>query len=200
MPWGAATNPDPHLKVVLVYEDFQMGIHGKELLELIARQTGGQAVRLTVRHFDFFHSAELTRTVTRRAEEADVIIVAPRDPNRLRPEVRGWLDRWPRQRKPGVGALVALFAPCVALTAQSSNVAFQLWHAAEQAQMDFVYCNGGAETAAPLATAAPLNGLGAGNLEINQSGSDWPQNRTIGRDATAGGRRVSRIPGALGGQ
>jgi hypothetical protein len=155
-PWKAALNCGHELNVVLVYEAFQTGLQGKEVFDLIAKEAGDNAARLTVWRFDFFQSAEMTRAVTRQAEEADVIIVAPRNPDSLPPQVHAWLERWPLRRKAGSGALVALFERCAATAAKSSNVAFLLWRAAERAHMDYFCCKTpvAALTAAPGATHA----------------------------------------------
>jgi len=134
-------------KVVLVYEDFEMATQGKAVYDLIAREAGGEnAACLTVWRFDFFHSTELTRAVSRQAEEADVIIVAPRDPNALPPQVKTWLELWPQRRKQGLGALIAVFHPDAKTHARSSNVALLLWRAASRAGMDF-FCRSGASNA-----------------------------------------------------
>jgi len=137
---GAFAKSGRELKVMLVYEDLGMGVQGKEIFDLIAKEAGGEnAARLTVWRFDFFHSAELTRAVSRQAAEADVIIIAPRNPDILPPQVKAWLEQWPPRRKSGTGALIALFDPNVVGHAKSSDVALLLWRAAGRAEMDFFY-------------------------------------------------------------
>jgi hypothetical protein len=158
---GTAASQAPQLKVVVVYEDFQMGLVARELFDRMVREAGARAARLTLWRFDFFHAAELTHALTRQAAEADVIIVAVRDPHSLPPQVRAWLERWPLRRKPGVGALVGLFAPGLVRPAQTSRVACQLRRAAAQAKIDFFCCTGraappvGGPSAAPFRTPAP---------------------------------------------
>jgi len=128
----------PSLNVVLVYEDYEMGAEGKKIFDLIAKEAGGEnAARLTIWRFDFFHSSELMLAVSRQAEEADVIIVAPRDPNHLPPQVKKWLERWPQRRQRATGALVAVFDPNNTEASRHSNAALLLWLAAERAGMDF---------------------------------------------------------------
>jgi len=128
----------PDLHVVLVYEDFEMGVEGKKVFDLIAKEAGGEdAARLTVWRFDFFHSSALTLAVSRQAEEADVIIVAPRDHNHLPPQVKKWLERWPSRRRLSSGALVAVFHPESSVSAGSSEAALLLWRAAERSGMDY---------------------------------------------------------------
>jgi hypothetical protein len=137
---SAVSGSTLELKVALVYEDVEMGRQGKQVFDLIAREVGGQsAARLTVWRFDFLRSAELTGAVNRQAEEADVIIVAPRNPATLPAHVQAWLERWPLRRKQGTGALVALFDPSVDALANSSDAALLLWRAAERAGMEFFY-------------------------------------------------------------
>lgn len=133
----------PQLKVVLVYEDFEMGVEGKRIFDLIAGEVGGiDAARLTVWRFDFFHSLELTDALSRQSEEADVIIVAPRDPHSLPPQVKRWLDHWSQHRKIASGALVSVFHPEAGPSVRGSNVALLLWRAANRAGMEFL-CRSG---------------------------------------------------------
>lgn len=165
MPPVAFSDHGSQLKVVLVYEDFEMGVQGKQVFDLLAKEAGEEsAARLTVWRFDFFHSAELTQAVARQAEEADVIIVAPRDPDHLPPQVKAWLEQWPQLRKAETGALVAVFHPDVTdATARTSNAALLLWRAACRAQMDFICRKPGASTsglnATESVTAAPPTAL-----------------------------------------
>jgi len=143
----------PELHVVLVYEDFEMGVEGKKVFDLIAEEAGGEDVaRLTVWRFDFFHSSALTLAVSRQAEEADVIIVAPRDPNHLPPQVRKWLERWPSRRRISSGALVAVFHPEASPSVGSSEGALLLWRAAERSGMDYFCRKAGFTTSGTGAT------------------------------------------------
>ena len=129
---------DETLKVVLVYEDFEMGARGKEVFDLIAKEAGGEgAAQLTVWRFDFFQSAELTQAVTRETEVADVIIIAPRDPNQLPSQVQSWIEQWPLHRKIKTGALVMVFHPKAGDLAKTSDTALLLWRAASRAGMEF---------------------------------------------------------------
>ncbi len=126
------------LKVVLVYEDFEMGARGKNVFDLIAREAGGEgAAQLTVWRFDFFQSAELIHAVTCQTEVADVIIIAPREPNHLPSEVQSWIEQWPLRRKIKTGALVAVFHPEAGDYTKTSDAALLLWRAASRAGMEF---------------------------------------------------------------
>lgn len=160
MPPVAFSSHEPQLQVVLVYEDLEMGRLGKNVFDQIAKEVGGEgAARLTVWRFDFFHAPELTHAVSRQAVAADVIIVAPRDPNHLPPQVRVWLEEWPAKRILESGALIAVFASDLPPPrAKSSNAALLLWRAACRAQMDFICRNGtpqGSNASTETTTAAP---------------------------------------------
>lgn len=112
LPSMAFSTQEPQFQVVLIYEDFEMGILGQNVFDQITKEVGGEsAARLTVWGFDFFHTPELTHAVSRQAVAADVIIVAPRDPNQLPPQVRGWLEEWPPHRSLQSGVLIAIFDP-----------------------------------------------------------------------------------------
>jgi hypothetical protein len=128
------------LKVVVVYEESHMGRQGKKISDLIARESGRVAAQLAVCRFDILGSAALSRAATLQAEEADVIIVAPRHPDTLPPQVGDWLDAWPANRKPGHGALIALFDARTAVTSRRSGVARLLWRAAQRAEMNYFFC------------------------------------------------------------
>lgn len=145
------------LKIVLVYEDFEMGTRGKDIFDLIAKEAGGAgAAQLTVWRFDFFQSAELTQAVTRQTEVADVIIVAPRDPNNLPARMKSWIEEWPQRRKTGAGALVAVFHPEAGTHAKSSDAALLLWRAAGRAGMDF-FCHKANTVASKPSVDFPAN-------------------------------------------
>jgi hypothetical protein len=61
----------------------------------------------------------------------------------LPPQVKAWLEQWPPRRKPGTGALIALFDPAATNHARSSDIALLLWRAAGRAEMDFFYRKAG---------------------------------------------------------
>jgi hypothetical protein len=171
--WNSSLTQIRDIKVVLVYEEFQMGIKGKEIFDLIAREAGENAARLTVWRFDFIHSAELTRAVTHQAEEADVIIVAPRNLESLPPQVRLWLEQWPMNRRNLGGALIAVFDSNVATSATPSNVAMLLWRAAQRAGMDYFFYK------APVAENA-FSSAAAAIMSASQGlGGYFPANRQV---------------------
>ena len=132
-----------------------MGVLGKKVFDLMAKEVGGEsAARLTLWRFDFFHSMELTRVVSHQAEAADVLIIAPRDPNRLPAQVNAWLEQWPVRRKLETGALVAVFHSDASSVARSNDSALLLWRAATRARMDFI-CHSG-QPADAHTTTRPL--------------------------------------------
>jgi hypothetical protein len=137
---GGPLRPRYELKVLVVYEEIYMGLQGKEVFDLIERETGGGVAQLTLWRFDIIGSPALGRAAVRQAEGADVIIIAPRSPDALPPQVRAWLEQWSANRRIGQGALVAL---CDARTAASDrplNVATLLQRAAQRAQMSYLFC------------------------------------------------------------
>jgi hypothetical protein len=128
------------LKAVVVYEEVRMGLQGKKISDLIARESGRTTAELAVWHFDILGSPALPPAATRQAEEADVIIVAPRHPDTLPPQVCTWLESWPANRKPGHGALIALFDARTAVTSRRSSVARLLSRTAQRAEMNYFFC------------------------------------------------------------
>jgi hypothetical protein len=158
--------PGRELKVVVVYEEFQMGLQGKKIADRIAREAGRAAPELTAWRFDRIRSAALTAAAVRQAEEADLIIVAPRHPDNLPPQVCIWLEAWSANRKPGHGALIALFDARTAVTVRRSSVARLLWSASQRAGIDYFFCKAPAseKPAARSAYAAVSTDLGMTHL------------------------------------
>lgn len=126
------------LRVVMVYEDFEMAVQARKVCDLIVEESGaGAEAQLSVWRFDSFCSGDVRNAVGRQADRADVIVVAPRDLDRLPAEVDAWLKRWSTHRPAEPGALVAVFHPKAAQEGAKSNVALLLWRAAARAGMDF---------------------------------------------------------------
>ena len=129
---------NPPLRVVMVYEDFEMAVQARKVCDLIVEQSGvGAEVQLSVWRFDSFGSGDLRNAVGRQADQADVIVVAPRNLDRLPAEVDAWLRRWSTHRHAEPGAFVAVFHPEAAREGTASRVALRLWRAADRAGMDF---------------------------------------------------------------
>lgn len=130
------------LHVVLVYEDFQMGVQGKACADMFARELeAAEDVRLTVWKYEFFQSPELANAATQHAEQADIVIVAARNWERMPGTVQAWLEDWPPRRKIGPGALVATFPPGVGPKPRTTNVGLLLLRAAGRGNMDFFCFN-----------------------------------------------------------
>jgi hypothetical protein len=104
-------------------------------------------------------SSELTHVLSRQAEEADVIIIDPRDPHCLPPQVMRWLEHWLLRRKIASGALVSVFHPEAGASLRTSNVAQLLWRAAKRAGMEFLCRSGMAKRLPPQGWFASPAGL-----------------------------------------
>ena len=123
---------------MMVYEDFDMAVQAKKVCDLLAQEAGvGDEVQLSVWRFDVIASDDPSNAAGPQAEQADVIVVAARDLDRLPAQVDDWLERWPAHRHAGPGALVAVFHPDAAQDGTTSGVALLLWRAAARAGMDF---------------------------------------------------------------
>lgn len=115
-----------------------MGVQGKACVDIFARELGaGEDVRLTVWKYEFFESPELANAATQHAEQADVVIVAARNWDRMPTVVQAWMEDWPPRRKIGPGALVATFPPGVGPKPRTTNVGLLLLRAAGRGNMDF---------------------------------------------------------------
>ena len=98
--------------MMMVYEDFDMAVQAKKVCDLLAQEAGvGDEVQLSVWRFDAIASGDPSIAAGPQAEQADVIVVAARDLDRLPAQVEDWLERWPAHRHAGPGALVAVFHP-----------------------------------------------------------------------------------------
>lgn len=130
---------DDPLRIVLVYEDFEMAIHGKHAHDIFAREVAGGDghTDLAMWRFNLLQLPEMAALATHHAARADVVIVAPRNLNQLPPAVKEWLERWPPDRSAEGGALVILFHPESPTTSDACGEALLLWRAAERARMDF---------------------------------------------------------------
>jgi hypothetical protein len=129
---------NPPLRVVMVYEDFEMAVQARKVCDLIVEESGaGAEAQLSVWRFDSFCSGDVCNAVGRQADRADVIVVAPHDLDRLPAEVDAWLKRWSTHRPAEPGALVAVFHPEAAQEGTQSNVALRLWRAAARAGYGF---------------------------------------------------------------
>jgi hypothetical protein len=181
---GCSLPRERELKVVVVYEEFQMGLQGKKISDHIAREAGRSAPGLTAWRFDRIRSAALTADATRQAEEADVIIVASRHPDTLPQQVCVWLEAWSANRKPGHGALIALFDARTAVTDRRSSVATLLRRAAQRAEMNYFFCKvpvPGKPAAKSQYRALPMDhDLGLTDLfptiQQARTGEDWEIN------------------------
>jgi hypothetical protein len=126
------------LRLMMVYEDFDMAVQAKKVCDLLAHEAWvGDEVQLSVWRFDAIASRDPGNAAGPQAEQADVIVVAARDLDRLPAQVEDWLERWPAHRHAGQGALVEVFHPDAARDGATSSVALRLWQAAARAGMDF---------------------------------------------------------------
>jgi hypothetical protein len=126
------------LRMMMVYEDFDMAVQAKKVCDLLAHEEWlGDEVQLSVWRFDAIASGDPSNAAGPQAEQADVIVVAARDLDRLPAQVEDWLERWPPHRKAGKGALVEVIHPDAAKDGATSSVALLLWRAAARAGMDF---------------------------------------------------------------
>lgn len=142
MPAGQSTSPRDFLRIVLVYEDFDMALRGKCACDIFAREIAGNDDRtdLAVWRFDMLGVPDVAHRAGRRAARADAVIVAPRDWNNLPDTVKAWLEKWPPGRVTDGGAFVVLFHPTAAISTRACGEALLLWRAAERAGMDLFCC------------------------------------------------------------
>src|SRR5262249_28853080 len=77
---GAAAQ---QFRVVLVYQDFEMALAGKELCDALEKEVGAGEAVLSVWPFHLLHEPELHLAAVNAAEQADVVIVAHRDTHSL---------------------------------------------------------------------------------------------------------------------
>jgi hypothetical protein len=124
--------------MMMVYENFDMAVQAKQVCDLLAQEAGvGDEVQLSVWRFDVIASGDPSNAAGPQAEQADVIVLAARDLDRLPAQVEDWLERWPAHWHAGPGALVAVFHPDAAQDGATSSVALLLRRAASRAGMDF---------------------------------------------------------------
>jgi hypothetical protein len=130
--------PKGGCRAVLVYQDFEMALRGRAVCDLFARETGFCGdTELTVWNYSLLESPDLAWAAGVCLQEADLVVFAARDCNRLPAAVQAWLEDWAPRRKIGRGAWVAVFPPQLKLNPKASNVGLLLLRAAGRAGMDF---------------------------------------------------------------
>jgi hypothetical protein len=130
---------EAELKVALVYEDFEMGVRGRQVVEHSVRQLRAPVTtRMSLWRFDLLQLVEFRSAASRHAEEADILIVAPRNPTQLPGPLTSWLEMEPRQQRPRPGVLVALFHPDHCRFVKSSNAALLLCQSAIRMNRDYL--------------------------------------------------------------
>jgi hypothetical protein len=137
---SAGTDSGP--RVLLAYEDFEIGLRAMDLFVSVSRQAGADAeAQVSLWRFDFFERSEWRDAAAVQAERADVIILSLRRYDDLPDRVRSWLEKGIKRRTLGHGALVAAFDSINSEKASESEVATYLQTLAKTSGMDF-FCGG----------------------------------------------------------
>src|SRR6185369_18035421 len=129
----------PRPQVLMAYEDLNMALRATSVMALIAREAGDIVdIQFSMWRFDSFNSPDLRELGARHAQQADIIVVAPRNSRGgLSTPVTSWLDLWSGCRQCRPSALVAVFDPTEGQRHAKSVVGHQLRPVARSTGMDF---------------------------------------------------------------
>ena len=111
------------------------------VLALVAREAGDiLEIQFSMWRFDYFNSPAMREAAVRQAQQADIIVLAPKNSSGgLSDPVTSWLEQWTGRRRVLPGALVAVFDPATGPHLATSFVVRQLRAAAGLAGMDFFF-------------------------------------------------------------
>jgi hypothetical protein len=140
MPNAVAVDPDgrPDFRVLIVYEDFEMGKQAMDTFNFVKAQLGSEfEQRPGMWKFDILQDERAMQLAMHDALEANMIIIAMRAGREFPFEVMAWLEGWvPRKRDPA-SALVALVDYRGTGVLRPAPVLAHLRQAASRAGMDF---------------------------------------------------------------
>jgi hypothetical protein len=135
------TDDGPRPQVLMAYEDLNLALRAMNVLALVAREAGDVLkVQFAMWRFDYFNSPAMREAAVRQAQQADIIVVAPKNSSGgLSDSVTSWLEQWTGRRQVHPGALVAVFDPATGPHLATSLVVRQLHAAAGLTGMDFFF-------------------------------------------------------------
>jgi hypothetical protein len=109
---AAPTNVCPHagyaLNIALVYQDAPTREWAGQLRDLMANLVGENALRCTEWDMSHLRQAEAFRDGVVALSQADIIVIAVHEAERLPSQFYLWVNLWLQQRSGRSGALVAL--------------------------------------------------------------------------------------------
>ena len=131
----------PRPQVLVAYEDLDMALRAMNVVAIVAREAGDVLeMQFSMWRFEFFNSPARREAAVRQAQQADIIVVAPKNSSGgLSDSVTSWLEEWTGRRQVHPGALVAVFDPATGPHLATSFVVRQLHAAAGSTGMDFFY-------------------------------------------------------------
>src|SRR5262245_39605764 len=99
------------LRVLLAYEDLEIGHRARDKFRRIAGSAGARVVEAPMWSFDNLSLPHFHDVAVEQAERAEIVIIAWRARTDFSPEFKSWLERWTRRRRADCGALILLFDP-----------------------------------------------------------------------------------------
>ena len=135
------TDDGPRPQVLMAYEDLNMALRAMNVVALVAREAGDiLKIQFAMWRFDYLNSPAMREAAVRQAQQADIIVVAPKNSSgRMSDSVTSWLEQWIGRRQVHPGALVAVFDPATGPHLATSFVVRQFHAAAGLTGMDFFF-------------------------------------------------------------
>lgn len=150
MPNAVAVDPEgmPDFRVLIVYEDFEMGKQAMDTCNFVKAQLGSDfEPRPGMWKFDILEDERAMQLAIHDALEANMIIMAMRARRELPFEIMAWLEGWvPRKHDPA-SALVTLVDYRGTGVLRPAPALAHLRQAASRAGMDFLLYEVGAAPA-----------------------------------------------------
>jgi hypothetical protein len=127
--------PEPIFNVVIAYEDFETGKHGKETYDYLVSNLGHECrFDNQMWKFDVLSIPKLRQMAAKDALLADIIIISCHGTHDLSLEVKTWIDSWTYDETNAI-ALVALLGETGAYS--DNQIRSYLADAAKRARIEF---------------------------------------------------------------
>jgi hypothetical protein len=125
------------LRVFILYEDLETGLHAKESLDRFLNDVGFDLeCSLDVCRFDVLENRNIQRSAT-----ADVVVVTLHTGHDLPPGPRGWLNRWLQAKQDEPSALIFLVCDTTASITRATHWKVDFSNVSTRANVEVFQCN-----------------------------------------------------------
>jgi hypothetical protein len=130
----------PVLDVTILYEDFETGLRGKGVLELVSRELElPPQFKIEFWKLDLFQEPSLRQKAARAAGASEVVILSAHGQDGVPVAFERWVEEWLEEKKDGSSAFVALLDRPEPEPADQHPILDLIRRATEKAGADFFY-------------------------------------------------------------